>query len=67
MLSHRELLHDGFSALPRKQQFQSRGQITSKASSEKKHPQTVDTDNQTFNCNNANGHSQTGNQKNIDK
>ena len=31
----------------------------------KKTPQTVDTDNQTFNCNNADGHSQTGNRKNI--
>ena len=45
MLSRRELLHDGFSTLSRKQYmyFQSRGQITSKASVEKKkHPQTVD-------------------------
>ena len=25
------------------------------------HPQTVDTDNQTLNCDNADGHSQTGN------
>ena len=27
----------------------------------------VDTDNQTFNCNNADARSQTGNRKNIDK
>ena len=32
-----------------KQQFQSRGQITSKVFSGKKHPETVDTNNQTFN------------------
>ena len=44
-----------------------RGEITRKVSSEKKHPETVDTDNQTFNCDNADGHSQTGNQKNIGK
>ena len=40
-----------------------RGEITRKVSSEKKHPETVDTDNQTFSCDNADGHSQTGNQK----
>ena len=39
--------------------------LQSKVASEKKHPQTVDTDNQTFNCDNADGHSQTGNRKNI--
>ena len=33
----------------------------------KTNPQTVDTDNQTFNCDNADGHSQTGNRKNISK
>ena len=44
-----------------------RGEITRKVSSEKKHPETVDTDNQTFNCDNADSHSQTGNQKNIGK
>ena len=33
----------------------------------KTHPQTVDTDNQTFNYDNADGHSQTGNLKNIGK
>ena len=33
----------------------------------KKHPQTVDTDNQTLNFNNTDGHSQRGNRKNIGK
>ena len=33
----------------------------------KTNPQTVDPDNQTFNCDNADGHSQTGNRKNIGK
>ena len=41
--------------------------LQAKLPAKKKHPQTVDTDNQTFNCNNADGHSQTGNRKNIDK
>ena len=34
---------------------------------QKKHPETVDTDNQTFNCDNADGPSQTCNWKNIGK
>ena len=47
-----------------KQQFRSRGPIASKASSEKKNL-TVDTDEQTFTCDNANGNSQTGNRKKL--
>ena len=44
-----------------KEQFRSRGQIKSKVSS-KKTP-WLDTNDQKFNCNNADGHSQTGNLK----
>ena len=40
-------------------------QLQVKLPVEKKHPQTVDTDNQTFNCDNTDGHSQKGNQKNF--
>ena len=45
--------------------FSQEVKLQSKVASEKIHPQTVDTDNQTFNCDNADGHSQTGNRKNI--
>ena len=49
-----------------KQQFKSRGQITFQVSSEK-NTLTEDTDDQTFNCDNVNQHSQTGNLKKIGK
>ena len=42
----------------------SKGHITSRVSSKKK-TLTVDTDDRTFNCNNADGHSQTGNCKKL--
>ena len=54
-----------------KQQFWSRGQITSrinyKLSFQRKKTLTLDTDEKTFNRYNANGHSQTGNRKKISK
>ena len=46
------------------EQFRSKGQIASEVSS-KKNTLTVDTDDCTFNCNNADGHSQTGNRKKL--
>ena len=39
--------------------------IAKKAILVKRSSHTVDTDNQTFNCDNADRHSQTGNRKNI--
>ena len=65
MLSYRELLHNGF--YHENSNSSQEVKLQAKLSAKKKHPQTVDTDNQTFNCNNAEGHSQTGNRKNIDK
>ena len=47
----------------RKQQFRSRGQITSKVSSEKNTKHPVDTDDEQFNQDKADGHLQTGNRK----
>ena len=51
----------------RKQQFRSRGQITSKVSSEKNTKHPVDTDDEQFNQDKADGHLQTGNRKKIGK
>ena len=63
MLSYRELLHNGFYH----ENSNSSQEVKLQAKLPAKKKQTVDTDNRTFNCNNAAGHSQTSNRKNVDK